>query len=50
MTHKTEYNKRHKQPTDQSNSKADISKISKILSSIDLSTLAMKNFGCHRSI
>tara|TARA_R110001606_G_scaffold205976_1_gene353629 strand:+ start:801 stop:1094 length:294 start_codon:yes stop_codon:yes gene_type:complete len=34
MTHKTEYNKRHKQPKDKSNSKADISKMSKIPLSI----------------
>ncbi len=34
MTHKTEYNKRHKQSADQSNSKRDISRISKIPLSI----------------
>jgi len=30
MTNKSEFNKRHNQPADQSNSKADISKLSKI--------------------
>ena len=34
MTHKSEYNKRHGQPADKSNSKKDISRISKIPLSI----------------
>ena len=48
MTHKTEYNKRHGQPADKSNSKKDISKISKIPYSI-LDSVVKRGEGAFKS-